>query len=245
MRASIRGLSSRNIRGESPPRQAALPVFEPRRSTRPAPTSTGIGSRAPSDQDQAQKAERPLHQLNTKRLARQYDALASSTKHTAQGLGVRRHGGSSAFRVEKKQPLNNTTSISSTSKRTTASHDQPEERNPFLPEQRPSQALSLADLDSEPNQNHSEAHRISQPRPNTEMRFIGTKSIHQERQPHFNSGKRQEDLYLAQTRLLQWYMMSKRASNEFTLQEAKVKVGIWRSSFGWLERKNKKRKGIM
>ncbi|GJJ69037.1 hypothetical protein EMPS_01383 [Entomortierella parvispora] len=222
MRASIRGPPSRNIRGESPPRQTPLPIFEPRRSTRPVLASIGPGSRDPTEQSQVQKAERPLQQLNTKRLAQQYDALASSAKHATLGLGLRRHGGSSAFRVEKKQPTNR---ANSTSKRTDGPRDQIGEKSPFLSDPRPSQALCLADLDPEPDHNLSEAiRRTSQSRPTTEMKFNGTKSIHQERQSHFNSGKKQEDLYLAQTRLLQWYLMGRKVSKEFTVQEARIKV---------------------
>ncbi|KAF8930852.1 hypothetical protein BGZ58_008003 [Dissophora ornata] len=49
--------------------------------------------------------------------------------------------------------------------------------------------------------------------------FIGTRSVRQDRPSALVPGKRQEEIYLSQARLLQWFMMSKRAAQHFENQE--------------------------
>ncbi|KAG9068572.1 hypothetical protein KI688_010847 [Linnemannia hyalina] len=48
---------------------------------------------------------------------------------------------------------------------------------------------------------------------------FGTKSIRQDRATIVSSAKKQEEIYLSQARLMQWYLMTKRADEHFSAQE--------------------------
>ncbi|KAF9273310.1 hypothetical protein BGZ68_001629 [Mortierella alpina] len=53
----------------------------------------------------------------------------------------------------------------------------------------------------------------------TPAKFIGTKSLRQDGHTSARPGNRHEDIYLSQARLLQWYIMGKKASEHFSNQE--------------------------
>ncbi|KAF8942974.1 hypothetical protein BGZ47_005941 [Haplosporangium gracile] len=53
---------------------------------------------------------------------------------------------------------------------------------------------------------------------------LGTRSIRQDRASTVSSVKRQEEIYLSQARLMQWYLMNKRAAEHFSAQEKSAEV---------------------
>ncbi|KAG0051634.1 hypothetical protein BGZ83_003511 [Gryganskiella cystojenkinii] len=81
-----------------------------------------------------------------------------------------------------------------------------------------SASISIADLDPLPRQGTPQAYA------DNGKNFTNTKPVQQDRPSHLSSRRRQEDLYLAQARLLQWYLMSKKASRELMEQEQEAKT---------------------
>jgi hypothetical protein len=60
---------------------------------------------------------------------------------------------------------------------------------------------------------------------------FGTKSVRLDRTTALSSVKKQEEIYLSQARLMQWYFMNRRAAEHFAAQEKSAEV-ITRSSNG-------------
>ncbi|KAF9104289.1 hypothetical protein BGX29_002141 [Mortierella sp. GBA35] len=167
----------------------------------------------------AKQKEQKQHQpSSTRSIIQHYNALSKTSKPTSNTLfGVRRHG-AVAHRVEKKPLL--------TRPGTTSYHSSIWRDNGTSDTVVPPGGAPTALIDAE----HTKGHQSTQEdtsgsswssgtsAPKASDTF-GVKSIRQDRATTVSSAKRQEEIYLSQARLLQWYLMNKRAAEQFSAQE--------------------------
>ncbi|KAF9149732.1 hypothetical protein BG015_008447 [Linnemannia schmuckeri] len=171
-------------------------------------------------QQQQQRHHQPPS--STKSIIQHYNTLSKTSKPASTLLGVRRHG-AVAHRIEKK-PI-------PTRPGTSSVHSSIQRRDNdgtvyIIPT-----GASTNILDAEQTkglQSTKEnmegslwSNRISTPKA---ADTFGTKSIRQDRASTVSSAKKQEEIYLSQARLMQWYLMNKRAAEHFSAQEKSAEV---------------------
>ncbi|KAG0017247.1 hypothetical protein BGZ80_008487 [Entomortierella chlamydospora] len=152
---------------------------------------------------------------NTRKIIQHFDALSKKSKPiNHRPLGVRQHGAVN-HRVEKRIPTSLSSSMrSSTVNRTQSVPDviAADEKSAQLPIEG---SLAEGRLNLNTEGNATLGWGGSAPTFN----FPGTRSIRQDRPSNLTSGKRKEELYLSQARLLQWHMMNKKVALHFRNQE--------------------------
>ncbi|KAI7829823.1 hypothetical protein BC939DRAFT_322548 [Gamsiella multidivaricata] len=232
LRTSVRG-TGRPI--PHPPSALSRSIFRPTKSisaNKLTPVSKFVAT-DPEQADGAAKQEQQtgddrengdttVHEFNTQRIIQHFDALSKKSKPMQHPLGVRRYG-ATAHRVEKKPPPTHSWRLhteTSSRVRDTASEELMVDTNITVQDTR---AGSLTNSDEwkdfEDKRSSSTLPWISGSFAIKSSEFLGTKSVRQDRPPALAPGKRQEELYLSQVRLMQWYEMSRRAAQHFQEQE--------------------------
>lgn len=167
---------------------------------------------------------------STKSIIQHYNALSKTSKPASTLLGVRRHG-TVAHRVEKKSIL---THPGSSSVHSSVQRRDNDSTDYLIPTGVP---ISIIDTDytkglqgtKESMTGSLWSSRTSAPKA---VDTFGTKSIRQDRATIVSSAKKQEEIYLSQARLMQWYLMTKRADEHFSAQEKSAEVILTTTSNG-------------
>ncbi|KAF9546563.1 hypothetical protein EC957_009641 [Mortierella hygrophila] len=154
---------------------------------------------------------------STKSIIQHYNTLSKTSKPASTLLGVRRHG-TVAHRVEKKPIL---THPGSSSVHSSVQRRDNDSTDYLIPTGVPT---SIIDTDHTKGLQGTKesltgslwSSRTSAPKATD---TFGTKSIRQDRATTVSSAKKQEEIYLSQARLMQWYLMTKRADEHFSAQE--------------------------
>ncbi|KAK3804636.1 MAG: hypothetical protein JOS17DRAFT_85540 [Linnemannia elongata] len=168
-----------------------------------------------NQQQQEQQQQQPAS--STKSIIQHYNALSKTSKLASTPLGVRRHG-TVAHSVEKKPMLTRPGSFSvhrSIQRRDNDCIDY------LIPTGAPTSILDAdltKGLQSTKESMTSSLWRSRTSAPKAADTF-GTRSIRQDRATTVSSAKKQEEIYLSQARLMQWYLMNKRAAEHFSAQE--------------------------
>ncbi|KAG0375858.1 hypothetical protein BGX24_008585 [Mortierella sp. AD032] len=153
---------------------------------------------------------------STKSIIQLYNSLSKTSKLTSTPLGVRRHA--VAHKVEKKHLPTRPGASSFNS--TVLERDNHNSTEIVLPTGVPTRLLDLNSKEllsiKESTLGSSWSGRTSAPKA---ADTFGTKSIRQDRTTTISSTKKQEEIYLSQARLMQWYLMNKRAAEHFAAQE--------------------------
>jgi hypothetical protein len=162
---------------------------------------------------------------STRSIIQHYNTLSKTSKPTSNLLGARRHG-IAAHRIEKKTPPARPgassfyTSIQGRDSSDSAGNVEPTQVSVSLHDINHSKGLQRA---KESMAGSSWSSKTTAPRA---ADTFGAKSIRQDRGTTFSSTKKQEEVYLAQARLMQWYLMNKRAVEHFAAQEKSAEVII-------------------
>lgn len=224
LRASVRGVD----RATRPAVLLNRSVFRPRNSQQP-PADRDLTREQSGTQDN--EAAGLQQESFTRRIIQHYDALSRKNtppipRHT---LGIQRHGAA----VEKKT---STAAFSRTLRTTTTTTISTPHRhlNVTITDMSSSQKSALAPIELRSESQHAlrneshldllgaQVYPTPTPKP---VDFNGTKSVRRDRSTNLAApGKRQEDIYLSQARLLQWHAVSKRAQAHFQEQEKSAKV---------------------
>ncbi|KAF9911112.1 hypothetical protein EC991_004666 [Linnemannia zychae] len=215
-RASVRPVdrSSRN----SHPLNQSVAVYRSRKSI----SARDVLPNMEAMQDGGTIVQQELQQhqppITTRSIIQHYNALSKTSKPASALLGVRRHG-TVAHRIEKK-PLPVRPGIQSLHTsilgRDNSSNIETVETTEF--------STSLFNADpirgfqgtKESSAGLSWNSKTTVPRATD---TFGTKSMRQDRDTNLSSTKKQEEIYLSQARLMQWYLMNKRAGEHFSAQE--------------------------
>lgn len=181
-----------------------------------------------NQQQQEQQQQQPAS--STKSIIQHYNALSKTSKLASTPLGVRRHG-TVAHSVEKKPMLTRPGSFSvhrSIQRRDNDCIDY------LIPTGAPTSILDAdltKGLQSTKESMTSSLWRSRTSAPKAADTF-GTRSIRQDRATTVSSAKKQEEIYLSQARLMQWYLMNKRAAEHFSAQEKSAEVILTTTSDG-------------
>lgn len=158
---------------------------------------------------------------STKSIIQHYNSLSKTSKPASILLGVRRHG-IVAHRVEKKliPTRPGTSSVHSSDQRDndSASNVKSTGISSSLFE-----ADKIKGLQSTKENMAGSLWSGKTPAPKAADTF-GTKSVRLDRTTVLSSVKKQEEIYLSQARLMQWYLMNKRAAEHFVAQEKSAEV---------------------
>ncbi|KAG9325502.1 hypothetical protein KVV02_007533 [Mortierella alpina] len=144
---------------------------------------------------------------STRSIIRHYNAL-SKTMDALRGV---RHHGSAARKVEKRSIL----AVPSTINMMTNSQRHPASTASLQFGLASTRTVSGAASQDEKSALSLLGASVS----STPVSFIGNKSVRQDGHTSTRTGNRQEDIYLSQARLLQWYTMGKKAAEHFANQE--------------------------
>lgn len=159
---------------------------------------------------------------STKSIIQHYNALSKTSKPVSTILGVRRHG-TVAHSVEKK-PI--PTRPGTMSVHSSVQRKDNDSTDYLIPTGAPTSILDadhIKELQSTKESMTGSLWRSRTSAPKAADTF-GTKSIRQDRATTVGSGKKQEEIYLSQARLMQWYLMNKRAAEHFSAQEKSAEV---------------------
>ncbi|KAF9170840.1 hypothetical protein BGX21_008726 [Mortierella sp. AD011] len=219
LRASVRGTGRTN---SGPTTSMNRSIFRPTKSvadTKNSATTTNT-EREEISTSQVIRTYRDgidvgTQESNTRKIIQHFDALSKKSKSiNHRPLGVRQHG-TVNHRVEKRIPTSLSSSMrSSTVGRTQSAPDvlTADEKSAQLPTEG---SLAEGRLGLNTEGNATLGWSSSAPTFN----FPGARSIRQDRPSNLTSGKRKEELYLSQARLLQWHMMNKKVALHFRNQE--------------------------
>ncbi|KAF9360083.1 hypothetical protein BGX34_007963 [Mortierella sp. NVP85] len=220
LRSSVRGVD----RATRPTVPLVRPVFRPANSQRSRIDKDSTREYSEAQDNDAGGLQK---ESQTRRIIRHFDALSKKSIPPASrhSLGVRRHGAA----IEKKT----LTGVLSRTALTTAAPNigrvqgapstdvSSSEKNtpPLADLTSESQRVSRNDLKLDLG---AHSYSLSTPRP---ADFWGAKSIRHDRTPTLTTpGKRHEDIYLSQARLLQWHVMNKHAEARYHDQEKSVQA---------------------
>ncbi|KAF9182466.1 hypothetical protein BGZ51_004732 [Haplosporangium sp. Z 767] len=159
---------------------------------------------------------------NTRRIIQHFDALSKDNTQNRTSLGVRRYGAVS-HRIEKKlAPTLPKAGYSSVLQKSRGHISVGTSEQDILGIKVASDALYSINNEKE-SLNVKEGPELlpwsTKPSNLRTLDFIGKASVRQDRHLTASGGKRQEELYLAQARLLQWYMMTRKVAQQFMDQE--------------------------
>ncbi|KAG0062147.1 hypothetical protein BGZ89_010879 [Linnemannia elongata] len=169
----------------------------------------------------ANQQQQPQHQHQpaprTKSIIQHYNALSRTSKHVSTLLGVRQHG-TVAHRVEKKPIL---TRPGSSSVHSSVQGRGNDSTDYIIPTGAPTSILDADHTKRLQSTKESMASSLWSSRTSASKAAdtFGTRSIRQDRATTVSSIKKQEEIYLSQARLMQWYFMNKRAAEHFSAQE--------------------------
>ncbi|KAF9919942.1 hypothetical protein FBU30_010350 [Linnemannia zychae] len=160
---------------------------------------------------------------STKGIIQHFNTLSNASKLSSSLHRVRRYG-TTAHRVEKKPLLNRPAS--------SISHNLTQERGnsraeTIIPTGRDQMDLSSIDsLATTENAKIGMTGSLFSSRTSTSKasNTFTTKYNHQARVSNITSTKKQEEIYLLQTRLMQWHLMSKKVAQHFMEQEKSAEM---------------------
>ncbi|KAF9354860.1 hypothetical protein BGX26_007272 [Mortierella sp. AD094] len=221
LRASVRG-TGRTSSNSTPPLTRS--VFRPTKSV--ADTNNSAATTNTESEHDEISTSQVMHaygdgidvgtqESNTRRIIQHFDALSKKSKPVNhRPLGVRQHGGV-IHRVEKRIP----TSLSSSMRSSTISRTQSLAAVLSTDENSARLLTEGSIAEGRLNLNTEGNTTLGWSSTAPTLNFSGTRSVRQDRPSNLAPGKRKEELYLSQARLLQWYMMSKKAALHFRNQE--------------------------
>lgn len=182
----------------------------------------------------ANQQQQPQHQHQpaprTKSIIQHYNALSRTSKHVSTLLGVRRHG-TVAHKVEKKPIL---TRPGSSSAHSSVQGRGSDSTDYIIPTGAPTSILDADHTKGLQSTKESMTSSLWSSRTSASKAAdtFGTRSIRLDRATTISSTKKQEEIYLSQARLMQWYFMNKRAVEHFSAQEKSAEVILITTSNG-------------
>ncbi|KAF9122580.1 hypothetical protein BGX30_001900 [Mortierella sp. GBA39] len=173
----------------------------------------------------------------TKSIIQHYNALSKTSKPASTLLGVRRHG-AVAHRVEKKPIL---TRPESSSVHSSVQRSVNDSTDYLIPTGVPTSMIDTDHTKGLQGTKESMAGSLWSSRTSAPKAAdtFGTKSIRQDRATIVSSAKKQEEIYLSQARLMQWYLMTKRATEHFSAQEKSAEAQVELVGRSLLEKQTK------